>query len=263
MDCSDLTHVRGQVFILTGDTTGLIIGFKYSCSPERVGSLYENGTADRFTGISATGGTISSTAIDVRGFARVRMEVITATASTAAFGIFSMLGYTPNTLFGPVAGSAAPGSMAAPAQATGNGGGGGDGGGCVAADTPIRGIVGYHPGRELRGSVWTLDQHTLEPGIYHVDSVEVVRNEGCELLFTDGRTLQCSINHRLRLVDGDWVEAASLNPGDRLVGVPEAVVTAPPRPIGEIDVVKVSVEGARTYLADGILSHNDKGGGGF
>lgn len=258
LDCTDLTHVRGQIMILTGDTTGLIIGFKYSVSPKRQGTLYENGTADRFTGLTATGGTVSSSAIDVRGFGRIRMEVITA-ASTAsvALGLMSMLGYTPNTLFGNITTSGAgTGTIAGT-----DGGGAGGGGGCVSADTMILTDAGYREGRYVSGRVWTLDQHDLQPGVYDVESVEVVKNQGCDLHFSDGRKLRCSINHRVRKADsGEWVEAESLKVGDCLEGIPKATLAREPEQCGEIDVVKVSVKEARTYIADGVLCHNDKGG---
>ena len=127
MDCTDFTHVRGQVFVVTGDTTALVVGFKFHCHPQGIGRPLENGTADRLTGLTGSG-TISSTAIDVRGFARVRMEVVTATASTGALGIFSMCAYTPNTAFGELrygsGGGSAPGGSA---PGGGNGGGGSGG----------------------------------------------------------------------------------------------------------------------------------------
>lgn len=99
MDCSDLTHVRGSIFPVTGDTTGLVVGFKFACTPERIGPMLENGTADRLTGVTVTG-TVSSSAIDVRGFARVRMEVVTKVSTTDSLAVFAIMGYTPNTAFG-------------------------------------------------------------------------------------------------------------------------------------------------------------------
>jgi intein/homing endonuclease len=86
------------------------------------------------------------------------------------------------------------------------------------------------------------------------DALIHVRNR-VRLALSDGRDLVCSPNHPV-MAGGRWREVQTLRPGDGVDGLRATVLGVFPAPSGE--VVRLSVDGAQTYCANGILSHNLK-----
>lgn len=77
--------------------------------------------------------------------------------------------------------------------------------------------------------------------------VRKVSGKGLKLEFDDGRSLECTLDHRIK-IDSEWVEARSLNIGDAgITGISPGAETAFYDPVG--------VDGAE-YIAEGLVHHN-------
>lgn len=119
---------------------------------------------------------------------------------------------------------------------------GGGGSYCVTVDTPVLMADG---GEKLAGSIEVGDQvrtrheETMVLGAFRVTAVEVVEQE-VWLADFGGRKLRGTGNHRVWW-DGRWDMISNH-------GLPD----------GRADVVRLTVERARTYIANGLLSHNIK-----
>lgn len=93
----------------------------------------------------------------------------------------------------------------------------------------------------------------VEAKVTHASSNQ---NRTVRVEFTDGRSLVCSYNHRLATRDG-WLEAEQLFSGRVVLGtVPGTVSRVTPNGVRE--VIKLTIAGAKTYISDGLLSHNEK-----
>lgn len=127
---------------------------------------------------------------------------------------------------------------------TGGGGGGFDGFHCVTADTLILmadGSLRRADCVKVGDKVHTQHETTLEWGDYEVLYRLLVRAPVWSVE-VDGHTVRASAGHRL-WIDGTWVTIETIGVED-----------------GETTVVELSVDGARTYISNGILSHNVKTG---
>lgn len=121
------------------------------------------------------------------------------------------------------------------------------------------------PGRTIihgdlkRGDfVWTQHETSREWGAFEVAKMVLVPDvERWNLHLTDGRELCASADHRLATQRG-WVQMKNLRRGDliRSIGGDMEVLDTRPRDRGE--VCRTTVKSARTYLMDGLLSHNLK-----
>jgi hypothetical protein len=139
-----------------------------------------------------------------------------------------------SAVVGPIAGGASSGG--------GGGGGGGAGGTCVTDDTLIRMADGSErPARDLRvgDMVETYHEHRLdELGSYPITAISF-HDTPVYLCVINGYTVRASALHKF-MVDG-WKTAKSL--GVRC---------------GFATVARITVQDARTYISNGVLSHNIK-----
>jgi hypothetical protein len=78
------------------------------------------------------------------------------------------------------------------------------------------------------------------------------------IIFEDGRMIRCSAMHKLALMSGRWSEAQFLSRGERVLGSPVGRVEHVHRMFDIGPVVRIKVRGARTYISNGLLSHNTK-----
>jgi hypothetical protein len=78
------------------------------------------------------------------------------------------------------------------------------------------------------------------------------------IIFEDGRVMRCSAMHKLALMNGRWSEAQFLSRGERVLGSPVGRVEHVHRMFDIGPVVRIKVRGARTYISNGLLSHNSK-----
>lgn len=92
MDCADLSDLRGSIQLLDGNMTSVVIAFEFSCDPYGEALFFEPDTATRLSSIGS--GMASTSSISCKGFARVRMRVITATGTANSIGSARMCSYT-------------------------------------------------------------------------------------------------------------------------------------------------------------------------
>ncbi|NTX09039.1 Hint domain-containing protein [Myxococcus sp. CA040A] len=143
----------------------------------------------------------------------------------------------------------------------GGGGGGSDGSGyCPAPWEPILMADGSElPAELVRPGMRVLTQHetSLKLDAYQVAAVQRARAHRHRLVLEDGRSVVASSLHPLFVEGTGWTALSSLRPGDTLLGSrPGRVVGV--EAVGEGDVVRLTVHGARTYNVQGLLSHNAK-----
>lgn len=195
--------------------------------------------------------------------------------------LYNAAGPSNTNCYGPPAGWAAGTALTNhgttwPAGTTGGtgggaGGGGGGGGTCVTLDTPIL----LADGRTQRAAdlvvgdrLRTMHEDGLHWGLHRVVAAETARVPELRVVrCRDGRELMCTPTHRVyvrrrgTIAPFGWCEAQHLEPGDILAGRPAAIVRASvPVAVGPdgAEVVKLTVEGAHTYVSSGLLSHNIK-----
>ena len=82
------------------------------------------------------------------------------------------------------------------------------------------------------------------------------QNRTVRVVLKDGRSLLCSFNHRVATNDG-WLEAEKLRSGQTIKGQVPGVVTDVIEN-GVQEVIKLTIAGAKTYISNGLLSHNAK-----
>jgi hypothetical protein len=142
----------------------------------------------------------------------------------------------------------------------GSGGGGGGGGRCPSVWVPIRLPRGMQieAGRLIVGDfVQTIPEDGGEPGAYPVTAIEYADAQLIRVRLKDGRGPAFSVGHRVRIASGEWRAVETLDHGDVIDGdVPGVVHDVLAWGIGV--VVKITVDEAHTFIADGLLSHNMK-----
>ena len=74
------------------------------------------------------------------------------------------------------------------------------------------------------------------------------------VVFTDGRKVKCSRGHFFATRDG-WIQSTKLMPGDIVLGTEPGTVQEILEN-GEGKVIKITVDGAHTFISNGLLSHN-------
>ena len=137
---------------------------------------------------------------------------------------------------------------------------------CVAPETLIRVCDRYGRARNEKRAdevvvgdyVWTRpDLGKANMGAHKVIAVAESLEMRTRVTFEDGRELLCSCNHLLR-TRSCWSEAQFLPLGTIIVGSPSGKVESVTRIHDIGPVVKLQVQGARTYLSNGLQSHNSK-----
>jgi hypothetical protein len=146
----------------------------------------------------------------------------------------------------------------------GNGGGGAGGGGCPAPWVLIK-CFDFTTGKTTTKTagtlvvgdlVWTKPDGGEGYSYYPVSAVSHEKNICSRVSIHDGRMLEVSSKHRFS-VDGAWVQTQLLKKGDIITGDRPGIVESV-EPVGECDVVRITVETASTYQTEGLLSHNMK-----
>lgn len=156
---------------------------------------------------------------------------------------------------------------------TGSGGGtggtppesGGDVGGgynppfCPAPDVPILrpdGSTVRADAVEVGMLVWTQPESGGEYGAYAVSAARRADGDLFRLTLADGRSRCYSRHHKIKVEDG-WRPIQHLKTGDEVLGTQPGVVLSV-EPEGRGPVIQISVHDAKTYVSDGLLSHNLK-----
>ena len=106
--------------------------------------------------------------------------------------------------------------------------------------------------------VHTQHESSGEWGDYPVTAVSFAKDTRWVVLLDDGREFVGTFNHRVKVGD-DWVEIQHLKAGDKLTQLTgEGIVKESKLYDHDGDVVKITVDGAHTYISQGFLSHNIK-----
>lgn len=119
------------------------------------------------------------------------------------------------------------------------------GGRCPTTDTPIlmADMTEKPAGDIVVGDrVWTRHEVSLRWGFYPVEAVEIADSDDVWEAMIDGKALRATGDHRVYV--GEWVMIRDLPGAERVDGT--------------LQIVKITVTGAHTYVSNGILSHNIK-----
>lgn len=119
------------------------------------------------------------------------------------------------------------------------------GGRCPTADTPIlMADMTEKPAGEIvvGDRVWTRHEETLRWGFYPVEAIEIADSDDVWKATIDDKALRATGDHRVYV--GEWVMIRDLPGAERVAGT--------------LQIVKITVTGAHTYVSNGILSHNIK-----
>jgi len=106
--------------------------------------------------------------------------------------------------------------------------------------------------------VRTAHENTLEWGDHKVTHKDIVEDEVVSLKF-ENSSIKCSPTHKVYLSnDSKWVEVQDLKEGDVVKTEDSYDTFVSLEKIDSGEVVVLTVEGAHTYIAEGILSHNKR-----
>ena len=90
LDVTDLTDVRGQFELLLGTLGSTVLGFYFNVRPG--GLMIEVDSAVTLTAVTGTA-SLSTTAINCKGYSQCALRVKTASGGTADIGILSLTAY--------------------------------------------------------------------------------------------------------------------------------------------------------------------------
>lgn len=173
-------------------------------------------------------------------------------------------GWSATKDFGPVNtyGSALPSATITGTSGSSGGGGGGSGGACPAPWVYVRLNSGLSiPASQLyNGAVLqAVNDSTLEriPAGGTVQNLQTIWSSRFRVTLANGKKTEWSRGHRFATMDRGWINVEKLLPGDRILGLEEAIV-AGIQNAGEGQVVSFTVHGAGTYFAGDMLCHNSK-----
>ena len=110
---------------------------------------------------------------------------------------------------------------------------------------------------EIGTEVYTMHEHTNEWGYYTVSHVERAIQPVISAVI-GGKEIRASESHRFLTTDGEYIALAELAEGSVLKTVDGTVILESKEDIGNMEVVKIEVCNAHTYVLEGVLSHNIK-----
>lgn len=136
------------------------------------------------------------------------------------------------------------------------------GGSCFTAETPVSTMHGFVPiGVLMTGDMVKVltEQGTVVEAMIH-RTFESERDDLVEIRTSDGQDFRCSPNHRWRLYNGNWKEAAELQAGDCLTSDHGAVRVLSVMPFaGTHKVYNLTIAHPdHTYCVGGLVVHNIK-----
>jgi hypothetical protein len=91
MDCSDLADLRGQLELEVAAVSGYEVAFEFNCSSD-VLTWIEPTPSTRLSSAAP----LTTSVIDCRAYASVRLRVVTASASTDGLCRLTLAGYAPH-----------------------------------------------------------------------------------------------------------------------------------------------------------------------
>ena len=120
------------------------------------------------------------------------------------------------------------------------------------------------PAKDLKvgDKLETLHQNTFAKGEHEVSYVRVVESPLLDLIFSN-KTFKCSEEDLFYSPSKEsWVKATELEKGDKVSQLDGELEFESSKKLGKGKSIELTVEGAHTYVCDGVLLHNKGGGGG-
>jgi hypothetical protein len=105
--------------------------------------------------------------------------------------------------------------------------------------------------------VYTEHEHTNEWGYYRVSHVGRAVQSVISAMI-GGKSIKVSESHRFLTTDGEYIPIAELPIGTTLRTVEGTAILESKENIGNMEVVKIEVDDAHTYVLEEVLSHNIK-----
>jgi hypothetical protein len=106
--------------------------------------------------------------------------------------------------------------------------------------------------------LYTMHENTKEFGVFAVTDMSIEEQPMVNIIFTDGIILSVSETHKFLMAGGDWQQVFELGEGSVIKGLEVNKTIQRIDNIGVAPAVKLTVEDAHTYIADGMISHNIK-----
>jgi len=97
-----------------------------------------------------------------------------------------------------------------------------------------------------------------EFGKFKVVAVEIENQPMVDIAFTDGTTISVSESHKFLMESGIWQQVYQLGEGSVIKGFEFNKTIQSIIKLGLAPAVKITVENAHTYIAEGLISHNVK-----
>ena len=133
------------------------------------------------------------------------------------------------------------------------------GGGCVDPNTDIllpNGLTKLASDLVVGDFVYTLNEFTGEYNDYEVVFKDTIIEQKMKIIFTDNTSITTSISHKFLDLDLDWIEASVLRIGDIIKGKDSDKVISIIEYIGKGEVIRLQIQTAHTYIANGLIPHN-------
>jgi len=106
--------------------------------------------------------------------------------------------------------------------------------------------------------VYTMHEKNNEFGKFKVVAVEIENQPMVDIVFTDGTTISVSESHKFLMESGIWQQVYQLGEGSIIKGFEINKTIQSIVKLGISPAVKITVENAHTYIAEGLISHNIK-----
>ena len=110
---------------------------------------------------------------------------------------------------------------------------------------------------EIGTEIYTMHEHTNKWGYYTVSHVGRAVQSVISAVI-GGKEIRASESHRFLTTDGEYIAIAELREGTELKTLDGTAILESKKDLGDMEVVKIEVCDAHTYVLEGVLSHNIK-----
>ena len=106
--------------------------------------------------------------------------------------------------------------------------------------------------------VYTQHQHTNEWGYYEVTFVKRAIEKNIISTFIGDKEIKVSDLHRFLTPSGEYLHIKDLSVGDLVETLDGPMEITSKKDLGSMEVIKIEVNDAHTYVLEGVISHNIK-----
>ena len=104
--------------------------------------------------------------------------------------------------------------------------------------------------------IYTVHEHRLEYGYYAITHAELVEEPKLRVTFDTGKSITVSLSHKFLQAGEIWTSARDLRQGSSVQTVEGSATVTSLAKMGVGYVVRLEVDQAHTYVANGFISHN-------